>query len=142
MRLKPTLFAESNAASEDVIADCYVLGGGRVAAFVARRLRSEGRTVSVVDEAHDPSEAPGVRGDPTDVATLNEAGVSEASTVIVATPSDNRNLLVAQLVRAYFDVPELLVLVNAPDRCDVLAAAGHRPVCATTALSEALVDAT
>ncbi len=121
-------------------AACYVLGGGHVGTAVARRLRTDDHDVCVVDESCDPSEPVGFQGDPTDVRALEAAGVAGASTVVVATPSDRRNLLVAQLVRVHFDVPRVVVLANVPDRRDLLAEAGHEPVCATSALSDALVD--
>lgn len=129
---------ESVGAAAD--AEFYVLGGERLGAAIARRLRADGHSATLVDETHDHAELPGRRGDPGALPVLEDAGVGEASTVIVATPCDARNLLVAQLVRAHFDVDEILVLVNAPDRYDLVAEAGHEPVCATTALTESVLD--
>lgn len=126
--------------SADSVPDVFVLGGAHLGRAVARQLGAAGHAVGVVDETHDPSESPGGRGDPADVAVLAEAGVADASTVVVATGRDRRNLLVAQLVRAHFDVPRVVVLSNDPDRLDPIADAGHDAVCATTALTEALVD--
>jgi trk system potassium uptake protein TrkA len=59
---------------------------------------------------------------------------------VVATPFDARNLLVAGLVRTRFDVPRSVVLTNAPERVAAVSEAGHDPVRATAALSDALVD--
>jgi len=58
----------------------------------------------------------------------------------VATPDDGRNLLVAQLVRTRFDVGGVFVLVHTPDRSDPVAEAGHEPICATSALADAVAD--
>ncbi|ESP88539.1 NAD-binding protein [Candidatus Halobonum tyrrellensis] len=124
----------------DATADCHVLGGGGVGATAARRLRAAGHAVSVVDELHDPSETTGVRGDPADPRTLVEADVPEGATVVVATASDRRNLLIAQLVRAHLDAARIVVLVNDRGRLDAFAAADYETVCATTALSDGLVD--
>lgn len=118
----------------------YVLGGKHLGSAVARRLRADGHPVRVVNESYDRSDTLGVRGDPTDVRTLEAAGVATASTVVVATESDSRNLLIAQLVRACFDVTNIIMLTNIPDRLDVFREAGHEPVCATSALSDALAD--
>jgi trk system potassium uptake protein TrkA len=118
----------------------YVLGGGDLGVAVARRLRADGRRVCLVDESHDRSEAAWVQGDPADARTLEAAGVDATSTVVVATGSDSRNLLIAQVVRARFDVTDVVVLTNAPDRLETFTEAGHDPVCATAALSDALVE--
>lgn len=140
MRLKPTRTTGDGAANAGPEAEYYVLGGGHVGAAVARRLHENGHAVTVVDETLGLTELPGVAASPTDVRALEAAGLSEASTVVVATQRDRQNLLVAQLVRAHFDVPEIVVLANTPDRHELIASVGHEAVCATTALSDALVD--
>lgn len=119
---------------------CHVLGSGKLGAAVARRLRSNGYTVSHVDDSADRVEASGRRADTMDLELLEEAGVAAASTVVVATRSDRRNLLVAQLVSAHFEVPRVVVLANAPDTLAAFAEAGHDPVCATDALADELVE--
>lgn len=118
----------------------YVLGGRHLGSAVAQRLRADGYTVCVVDESYARSETPGLRGDPADIRTLEAAGVGPASTVVVATRSDSRNLLIAQLVRANFAVKNVIVLANLPDRLEMFTEAGHDPVCATSTLSDTLVD--
>ncbi|MFC6737438.1 NAD-binding protein, partial [Halolamina salina] len=76
----------------------------------------------------------------TDSAALREAGIPAASTVVVATRSDRRNLLLAQSIRVRFDTPRVIVLVNSPDRVDPFADAGHEVVCATSAVSTAVSE--
>jgi trk system potassium uptake protein TrkA len=125
---------------EATAADYYVLGGEHVGASIARQVRAAGASVVLVDESHDAPDVPVHEGDPGDVRVLAEAGVGDATAVVVATPTDSRNLLIAQLVRAHFDIEEALMLVHSPDRYDVVAEVGHRPVCATSALSEAVVS--
>lgn len=142
MKLRPTRAAREESSGGNAEAEYYVLGGEHVGVSVARRLRAAGRSVTVIDEAYDADsdEIPGLRGDPRDVHTLEAAGVTDGSTVVVATPSDSRNLLVAQLVRGHFDVSSLHVLVNSPDRYDLFAEVGYEPICATTALSGGVVE--
>ena len=140
MKLKPIKIATGEASNEDSEATYYVLGGTHVGESVARRLHAAGHSVRFVDETCDSAEIPGIRGDPADIRVLKDAGISDTSTVVVATPRDTRNLLIAQLVRTHFDASEVLVLVNHPDRYDLVAEAGHEPACATTALSDAVVD--
>lgn len=126
--------------TEPLDADVYVLGGGPVGATVARRLHADDHAVALVDDTQAPADVPARRADPTDVLVLDEVGLETATTVIVATPSDGRNLLVAQLVRVWFDVDRVLVLTNDPQRVVAMADGGHEPVCATTALADAIVD--
>lgn len=137
--MKPNLVTGNEPPNDAGETEYYVLGGGPVGEAVAERLSADGHTTTIVDESYDSSELPGREGDPADIQTLKEAGLSDGATVIVATRRDRRNLLIAQLVRAHFDVSRILVLVNVPNRYDVLVEAGHEPVCATTVLSDALV---
>ncbi|MFC6723599.1 NAD-binding protein [Halobium palmae] len=130
----------SDPHSEELEAEYYVLGGGDVGACVARQLYESGQVVNLIDESNDCPTTPGAQGDPTDLRTLRNAGIPKDSTIVVATRSDKQNLLIGQLVRAHFDVGRVVVLVNDRDRFEVFAAANHEPVCATTALSDALVE--
>jgi trk system potassium uptake protein TrkA len=130
---------------DDNIRTYCVLGGSHLGVAVARRLLANGDTVTLVDELsprehRDLPETAVVHGDPADTAALEEAGLGNDSTVIVATQSDSRNLLIAQLVRINFDDPDIVVLTNAPDRLDPIEQAGHESVCATSVLSDALVE--
>lgn len=140
--MRPNLnrFTRDESTNEETEAEYYILGGEHLGGLLARRLQADGHPVNLVDETSDPDEIPGLQGNPESVRVLEDAGVSDASTVVVATPQDRRNLLIAQLVRAHLDVPNTIVLVNNPDRYDLIADAGHEPICATTVLSNALVD--
>lgn len=134
----PTRTKESDPSGEVGESAHYVLGSDHIGIAIAERLQAGGHRVAVVNEAYEPEDVPGFVGDPADVDVLSDAGVGSASTVIVTTRSDRRNLLVAQLVRARFDVPRIIVFVDDPDRLPLFEEAGHEPFCATTALSEAL----
>ncbi len=118
----------------------FVLGGEHVALAIAERLQTSGHAVTVVDETYDSEAVPGIEGNPTDVELLTDSGVDGPSAVIVGTRSDSRNLLIAQLVRAHFDIPRTVVLVNDPERLSLLAEAGHEPLCVTTLLSETVTE--
>lgn len=139
-RLRPRRLANDGPVEEDP-PDYCVLGDGHVGVSLARGLLARGHTVALVADTALPADLTGQEGDPCDIEVLRDAGVADAASVIVATSRDSRNLLAAQLVRTHFDVPEIRVLVNAPDRSDVVADAGHEPYCVATLLSAALVDA-
>ena len=140
MRLKPDPVTSEESSIGGAEGEYYVLGGEHVGTSVVRRLHEDGHPVTAVGPTHDSDEVPGLRGDPSDLRALETAGVSDASTVVVAMPCDSQNLLTAQLVRAHFDAPAVVVLVNSPGRYELFAEVGHEPVCATTTLSDALVD--
>ena len=135
---KPTETGEPPPDPAD--ADVYVLGDGAVGAAVSRRFREDGRSVTLVDGSSEPVDATARRRDTIDLAALDDAGLDEASTVIVATSSDSRNLLAAQLIRSRFDVERVLVVANDPERVDAFVDAGHDPFCSTTSLADAIVD--
>jgi len=71
---------------------------------------------------------------------LEAAGIAGASTVIVGTDEDSRNMLTARKVRTHFDVPRVPVLVHDSDRCDRFGDTAHEPICVSTTFSNALVD--
>lgn len=120
--------------------DHYVLGGGTLGVAIARRLREQGHATAIVDDSVSVPGLPVVEADPADMAALREAGLSEATTVVVATRSDRQNLLVAQLVRTRFDGPRVIVLANADERVGLFTDAGHETVCTTTVISKAVAE--
>jgi trk system potassium uptake protein TrkA len=142
MRLRSTLRTSAETSVDGPETDCYVLGGNPLGVAIARQLHAAGHDVTFVDaDANvDVDDLPTLRGDPRDVTVLSDAGVTETSTVVVATPEDGRNLLVAQLVRARFGVSNVFVVVHSPERFDLVAEAGHEPICATTVLADAVAD--
>jgi len=119
----------------------YVLSDDPVGSAIAEQLRANGHRVTIVGEPHESNEVSGLADEPSPVEVLSESGLGATSTVVVATHSDRRNLLIAQLVSAHFDVSRVVVLVNDPDRTVLFAEAGHEPVCVTTVLSRAVGDA-
>jgi Trk K+ transport system NAD-binding subunit len=138
MRLRSTLHENAETSADGTKTDYYVLGGGHLGVAVARQLGVAGHPVTFVGGV-DVADVPSLRGDPSSIEVLCDAGVTATSTVVVATPDDGRNLLVAQLVRTHFDVADVFVVVHAPDRAGLVADAGHEPICATTVLADAVV---
>lgn len=118
----------------------YVLGDTPLSEAVATRLCKDGQRVALVGEGHDSDNVPTCNADPTDVKILNTVGLGANSTVVVTTRDDSRNLLIAQLMRSKFDVDRTFILTNQPDRLDVFDHADHEPVCATSALVDAVID--
>jgi trk system potassium uptake protein TrkA len=139
MRLRSRHNQDAETKADGPETEYYVLGGDHLGVAVARRLSAAGHAVTLVDDPPGAADVPSHAGDPSAVDVLRDAGVSATSTVVVATPNDGRNLLVAQLVRTRFDVARVFVVVHAPERTDLVASAGHEPICATTVLADGVV---
>lgn len=131
----------ADSSNEIEEATHYILGGAHIGTAIAEQLQAAGYRVAVVDDSYESSDIPGFAGDPATIDVLSQSGVETASTVVVATNSDRRNLLIAQLVRARFDVPRVIAFVHEPDRVPLFADADHEPFCVTTALGEAVGEA-
>lgn len=117
----------------------YVLGGAHVGIAIAERLRAAGHRVAVIDDAYDSSastDVPGIAADPAESDVLSDLGIQGTSTVVVATGSDRRNLLLGQSVRSRFGVSRIVPLVNDPSRVSAFEDAGYDPLCVTTVLAE------
>ena len=115
-----------------------IVGCGRVGAAVARRLASEGHTVSVVDEKPSAFERLGddwpgemVVGNGLSAATLIRAGIEDADCFAAVTQGDNRNLMAAQLAREIFEVPRVITRVYDPIRAEVYREMGLETICST-----------
>jgi trk system potassium uptake protein TrkA len=117
---------------------CYVLGGGSNGAALAGHLRTDDRSVCFVDDWNHTTEIPTITGDPSELRVLETIEMPPSAVVIVASRSDERNLLIAQLVRTTFDVARIYVVTNQPERTDPIADAGYEPLCVTTAVYETL----
>lgn len=137
--------AEATAVDDDT--PLLVIGGGQVGRLLASRLYP-GRPVHYIDSDATAVDRAARRHDATFVADLTDgsalaavaADVGTAGVdVVVATPQDATNLLVAQHCRASLEASRVLVVVADPRAHDVYPPAFER-VCATTALTDAVVS--
>lgn len=99
-----------------------IFGAGPTARAIARALQSDSQTVWLIDRNMDhcnAAKAEGLNalyGDALDEEVLQESQISEARWFIALTPNTEINILVAQLVRNVFDVPEIFVLLTRSER--------------------------
>lgn len=120
-----------------------LVGGGIVGETLAGQLADASMDVvflSEDDSAVERAAAAGVNAlaaSPSDPTTLDQGGIADVETVIVASREDGRNLLVTQLLRRR-TAERIIALVNDPNNVEAFAAAGVEPVCATSALAAAL----
>lgn len=103
-----------------------VVGGGKLALFLARDFAGKGYHVTIVNP--DGAEATALarrlkatvlQGDGSDPSVLDEAGARRADAVIALTANDEDNLAVCQIARRMFQVPRTVALVNDPENEEV-----------------------
>lgn len=100
-----------------------IVGCGRVGSGLANTLSQEGADVVVLDqdsEAFDKlsTEYSGfkIRGDATEIEVLKEAKLDNADAVVITTDNDNTNSMIAQIAKRLYNIPQVMVRVNDPDK--------------------------
>jgi trk system potassium uptake protein TrkA len=100
-----------------------IVGCGRVGSLLANRLSSLGSSVVIIDRdeaafANLSTEFSGFRvtGDAAELATLRQARIDRAGCLLAVTHHDNLNLMVAQVARIVFHVPQVMARVFDPSR--------------------------
>jgi trk system potassium uptake protein TrkA len=99
-----------------------IVGGGKVGATLALRLRAAQHEVKVIEARHEHLEALGrdlpaealVFGSGTEPGVLEAADIRHAAVVAALTGADETNLVVTSLARFEFAVPRTIARVNNP----------------------------
>ena len=123
-----------------------MVGCGRVGSAVAKLLAGDGWDVTCIDEDEGALARLGawrggfVPGHGMDVEVLERAGVAEADAAVVATNGDNTNIVVAQVLRARWEVPCVVVRILDPARAEFYAERGLRTICPTQTAIAAITD--
>lgn len=118
-----------------------IVGSGRVGAFLAGVLDSEGHQVTIVDLEraafdHLPVGFNGTTflGNGTDLEILRQVGIDRADAFVSLTEGDNRNLMAAQVARDIFGVKRVIAKVNDPIRAQIYRSRGIDTISRTTIL--------
>ena len=123
-----------------------VAGGGKVGSNVTRTLIALGHEITLIEQRPDRfarlEEEFGptvIRGDATEIAVLERAGIPDADAAVVATDGDNTNLVIGQVLQKRYGIGTVVVRVLDPKRAKLYADRGMSIVCPTqTAISELL----
>lgn len=99
-----------------------IVGGGKVGAYLASLLITEGHTVRIIEGnraeisrlSREFPEGVLVFGEGTDPAVMETAGVRRADVVAAVSRADETNLVVTSLARFEFNVPRTIARVNTP----------------------------
>lgn len=115
-----------------------VVGCGRLGSHLADQLSRAGASVVVVDHQERAFESLStefggfkVEGDATELAVLKQARIEKADVVIGATHDDNVNMMIAQIARKVFRVPQAIARVQEPRRVGLCEALAIDSVCPT-----------
>ena len=116
-----------------------IVGCGRLGSGLANQLSRIGHSVVVIDSDEDTfeglsSDFSGFRivGDATQLAVLKQAKLKDADIFFATTHGDNVNLMVAQVARKLFNVPQVLARVFDPRREQVYNQLGIETICPTS----------
>lgn len=115
-----------------------IVGCGKVGAKLAAQLSREGHDISVVDADEDSFEQLGSNftgyktcGITIDQDVLRRGGIESCDAVAAVSPDDNINIMVSQLAREIFHVPQVLARIYDPKRENVFSHFGLHTVCPT-----------
>lgn len=99
--------------------DCIVIiGCGRLGATIAELLSEERKNIVVIDKNKNnfinlPNNFSGftIEGDATEIDTLLKAEINKAKILLVITENDNTNLMIAQMGKKIYDIPQVVARV-------------------------------
>lgn len=123
-----------------------IVGCGRLGSMLANRLSALGHQLVVIDRAESKfdklsNEYSGFRivGDAIEMHVLEKAHVEKADYLFATTTEDNVNLMVAQIARAVFSVPRVIVRVFDPAREAIYSDLGIDTISPTLLAAEAFM---
>ena len=124
-----------------------IAGCGRMGRHVAETLFNSDVEVLVIDQSEDALENlsdsyMGLthRGDARELAVLEEAGIKRADIVLACTGNENTNLLVADVARNIYEVPEVLIRTLDPAKKEFFEKMGFKAVCPVLLGASAVLD--
>ena len=121
------------------------MGCGRVGAWLAELLDSDGHSVTILDiDGYSfrrlPSTFRGTAllGNGIDEEALRRAGIEEADAFVAVTQGDNRNVMASQVVKHIFNVPKVICRIYDPLRCELYNTLGLEAISPTTTFAQIL----
>ncbi|MDX2137807.1 MAG: TrkA family potassium uptake protein [Chloroflexota bacterium] len=100
-----------------------IVGCGRLGGTLANQLSAAGHSVVVIDhklsqfdKLNNDFSGYKIVGDAVELHVMKEAQVEDADCLYATTTSDNTNLMVAQVAKEIFGVPQVIARVFDPER--------------------------
>ena len=128
-----------------------IVGCGRTGRRLVPALRARGHQVAVLDRdaqaleelVQEGFDGPTIHGPAIDADALHQAGVESCGAVLAVTGQDDGNLMVAQMAKELFGVPQAIARVEDPARSQVYGERfGLELVCSTELTADALLAKT
>ena len=131
-----------------------IVGAGRVGSSLARNMLSEGHEVSCLDEDPEsharleiglekPWEDMGGHftvGTALELEALTAAGIERADVFVASTDGDNTNVIIAQIAKRRYNVPNVVARILDPLRAEWYEKQGVKTVCPTRVAINMLED--
>ena len=121
------------------------MGCGRVGAYLAGLLDSDGHSVTILDrEAYSFRKLPptfkgtALVGNGLDQETLKRAAIEKADVFVAVTQGDNRNVMASQIAKHIFNVPKVVCRIYDPLRHEMYSTLGLETLGPTTIFAQML----
>ena len=126
-----------------------IVGCGRLGGALANQLSAEGHEVIVIDrkssqfdKLNNDFSGYKILGDAVEHHVLKEAGVEGSDCLFATTTSDNTNLMIAQVAKVVFEVPQVVARVFDPAREALYREFGIETISPVKLSADAFIQAT
>lgn len=113
-----------------------IIGCSRLGAYLANMLSDNGNNVMILDKDESAfrklSSSYGgltLEGDARNISTLRKAGIEDAKVVVSVTNDDNTNIMVAQIAKELYKIPNVICRLYDPERECVYHEFGINTIC-------------
>ena len=125
-----------------------IVGCGRLGAHVAKMLTRSNNSLVVIDKDESAftrltEEFSGftIEADAIEQETLEKAKIKQADVVVATTDDDNTNIMIAQVAREIYYVPQVMARIYDPSKSAVYEGKGITTICTTILAAEAFSNA-
>ena len=125
--------------------EIIIAGDDRLSYHLGKTFLAKGHTLHIINRNPEHCsylaknlKATIIHGDGSDPNILYQAGAHTADVIVAATPYDQDNLVICQLGKSYFQIPQSLAMVNDPDNIIVFEQLGFKAVSPTYILGEVI----
>lgn len=124
-----------------------IVGCGKTGIKLARKLSNLNNDVTIIESDKEVAnrvskEFDGkiINGLEFDKNILENAGVMQADVVVVTTESDNKNIIVAQVLNKIFEIKNIILSLQNPALAQIYEDSCLEIICPTNIISEKIMD--